>query len=479
MKKVAISLAVVAAIAGAAGAAVPWYVGMETEKYFQTQLNESLLGPNSSITVKVMKYDRGWLGATAVQRVALKADPAVQFEIHHEIRHLPDPRTGWLSVRSTPRWPKEVQAGADYYFGGQPALTLDSVLSYDGQLTTAVTSPAFSKPMLKSPETKVNWGGASGTLAFTQAGQMQVKLQAPSVGLASNGTSMQIANSVLDGTWVLRGAEIDWHGDTSLNIGQLTVASPVGKASLSGIQAAVAQRDQGETIQVGYLLKVGKGEATSTGQPAIGFTNAVLDIELDKLDKKAIAKYMQDLNNAQAAKVSEEAYNRLALQLGMSLMTDLLKGSPVLRVKKLGVEMPTGVMAGNATLSFDGKELGQPTMPAEWLQRVTFSGSAEVSRALLKSWMLQQAQAAMLRSQQGQAPDPAQVQLVLDRALEEQFKAWHAAGLVQDKGDKLVIQADFSKGKLLVNGLPGDHLMPPMMAPQPQPAVMKVPDEET
>jgi hypothetical protein len=153
----------------------------------------------------------------------------------------------------------------------------------------------------------------------------------------------------------------------------------------------------------------------------------------------------------------------------------------VLRVKKLGVETPAGAIAGSATVSFDGKELGQPTMPMEWLQRVTFNGSAEVSRALLKSMMQpkMQAQAAMMLSQNGTAADPAQLQQLVDKALEDQFKAWAGAGLVQDKGDKLVVQADFSKGKLLLNGQPGDHLMPPMLlAPQPQPAVLKAPGDE-
>jgi hypothetical protein len=89
-----------------------------------------------------------------------------------------------------------------------------------------------------------------------------------------------------------------------------------------------------------------------------------------------------------------------------------------------------------------------------------------------------QSQAAMMLSQNGTAADPAQLQQLVDKALEDQFKAWAGAGLVQDKGDKLLIQADFSKGKLLVNGQPGDHLLPPMLAPQPQPAVLKAPGDE-
>jgi uncharacterized protein YdgA (DUF945 family) len=455
---------------------------METQRYFQSQLSEALLGADSSVTIKTVQYDRGWLSATAVQRVALKTDPSVQFDIHHEINHLPDPEAGWLKVRSTPRWPKQVQAGADYYFGNQPALTLDSVYDFDGHLTTTANSPAFSKPMLKSPETTVSWGGASGTLAFSEGGKMQVKLQAPSVGVSNAGTNVQIANSVLEANWVLQGPETDWHGDSSLSIAKISIASALGKGALSGLRAVVSQRDKGETMQIGYALRIGKGEATGADQAPMAFSNAVLDIEVDRLDKKALAKYMQDLHNAQAAKVSQDAMDRLALQLGMNLMTDLLKGSPVLRIKQLGVQTSAGAIAGNATLGFDGKQLGQPTMPTEWLQRVSFSGAGEISRGLLKSMMQSkvQAQAAMMLSQSGTTANSAQMQQLVERALEDQLKAWSAAGLLHDNGDKLSVKADFSQGKLLVNGQPGDHLMAPLtMAPlRPQPAAIGSLDED-
>jgi uncharacterized protein YdgA (DUF945 family) len=259
-----------------------------------------------------------------------------------------------------------------------------------------------------------------------------------------------------------------------LNIGEIAATTPIGKASLGGVRAAFSQRDQGQTLQVGYSLKIGKGETTGIGQAGMAFSNALIDIELDKLDKRAIANYVQDANNARTANVD----SRTQMRLMTGLMTELLKASPVLRVKKIGMETAAGAVGGSATLSFDGKDLGQPTMPAEWLQRVSFNGSAEVSRSLLKSMMQGKMQATMMLSQGGAAADPAQIQQAADKAIEDQFQAWGAAGLVQDKGEKLVIQADFSKGKLLVNGQPGDHLLPPMLAPQSQPVVPKAPGDD-
>lgn len=474
MKKLAISLGVVVGVACIVGAAMPWYIGMETENFFRTQLNESLLGSNPQVTVQIAKYERGWLHATAVHRVVLKADQDVQFDIVHEIDHVPDPNSGWLKVHSTPRWPKEVQAGADYYFGNQPALTLESVLSFERQLTTKVSSPAFSKPMLKNPESKLSWGGASGTFTFPGGRRMQAKILAPNIDLSSTTESLQLTRARLDTDWVMLGKQADWHGDMNFTIGEIAATTPFGKFAFSQLKAGFSQRDLGQTVQMGYSIKIGKGESNGSGPAKVAFSNAVFEVELDKLDKNAIASYTQDMQNAQTAKDD----GRTQLRLMTNMMAELLKGSPELRIKQVGVETPEGAIGGRATLSFDGKDFAQQNLPTEWFQRVSFNGSAEVSRTLLKS-MLQtkiQAQVMMMPQSSTNAADPAQLTQMVDKAIEDQFKAWGAAGLVQDKGDKFVVQAEFTKGKLMLNGQPGDHLIPPMlMSPQaqsPMPAIV-------
>ena len=55
------------------------------------------------------------------------------------------------------------------------------------------------------------------------------------------------------------------------------------------------------------------------------------------LDKKALNKYLDDLTNAEQSGVSQQAQAQLAAQLWLGLMNELLKGSPEMRVKQLGV----------------------------------------------------------------------------------------------------------------------------------------------
>ena len=44
------------------------------------------------------------------RRVALKVEPGLYLDVRHEISHLPDPRAGWVQVRSVPQWSGPVKA---------------------------------------------------------------------------------------------------------------------------------------------------------------------------------------------------------------------------------------------------------------------------------------------------------------------------------------------------------------------------------
>ena len=158
MKKIGMVLGLLLVLVAAAAAALPWYLGMEAEEHIREAIAERS-GANSPFAVKLVQYERGWLQSTALHRVSLKADPAVYFDIHHDIDQLPDPH-GLVRMRSTPRWPQQVQAAADYYFAKQPAVTVDTVVDFERNVAVRISSPAFSRPLLTQPDVKLSWGGA-------------------------------------------------------------------------------------------------------------------------------------------------------------------------------------------------------------------------------------------------------------------------------------------------------------------------------
>jgi uncharacterized protein YdgA (DUF945 family) len=470
MRKLKIALALVLFLIAAAAAAFPWYLGRQAEQRFLAGLKHPALGDNSAVAVSLVQYERGWLNSSAVHRVALKADPDVYFDVHHAIRHLPDPERGLVMVHSTPRWPQKVQAAADYYFGNQPALSVHTVVDFDRNVSMTLESPAFSKPMLTRPEVKLTWGGGSGRISMTDPARVAVMFDLPRVQVDGSDLSATFADMKVQGDWDVTGNQAEWSGQTSMGIGELSLASRFGSASLKGVDSSVVQRNQGATVLVGYTLKVREGVTAAAGEQAQGFRDAVLEIELDRLDKQVLAKYFDDVADAERATVSAQAHKRLASQLAMGMMSELLKGSPEMRVKKLGMTLAKGSLSGSAVLGFDGNGMGQGGAPAEMLSRVKFSGSAELSTTLLQAWLEKQAraQASDALTAQGTPPEEARVHALTQQIAQQTLAGLEASGLLRAEGDKFLVRAELTAGSLSINGMAGDQFLPgllPAMTP--------------
>ncbi len=465
MKKIGVVLGLLLVLVAAAAAALPWYLGMEAEEHIRAVIAERS-DANSPFAVKLVQYDRGWLQSTALHRVSLKADPAVYFDIHHDIDQLPD-QHGLVRVRSTPRWPQQVQAAADYYFAKQPAVTVDTAVDFERNVAVRISSPAFSRPLLTQPDVKLSWGGAQGTLNFTGSSKMKLDVSMPRLAFEGGGAVADLTRASLQGEWTTAVNQLDWQGETRITVDQVALESPSGGGVLKGIQTSMRQHNQGQTILVGYALKVKEGVATGAGIDQQGFSDAVLELEFDRLDKKALSKYFDDLSNAERSGVSQQAQTQVAAQLWLGLMNELLKGSPEMRVKQLGVKTANGAMSGSAVLAFNGKDFTQVTSPADLMARTSFSASAETSAALLRLWMANDARAHAVKvlSEQGAYPDDAQIKQMSEQLVQQQLTALEAAGVLKTEGDKFVLRAEFAGGKLMVNGSPADQLLGPMLAP--------------
>jgi uncharacterized protein YdgA (DUF945 family) len=470
MKTVKIGLAVLLLLAASAAAAFPWYLGLRTERGFHAALEQGVLrdiglGGGSPLSVSLVRYERGWLHSTAVHRVALKADPEVSFEVHHAIRHVPDPKRGFVVVESTPRWSEKVQSAADYYFGGKPAISVHSVMDFDRVLSMTLESPAFSKPLLTEPGVTLSWGGASGEVSLQGPARVALALELPRVEIDGGGVKAVFAGVDLAGDWTVAGNQAEWSGETRLAVGEMSFASPMGRGSLKGVETSMVQRNQGETVMVGYLFKVREGSASDPGAQPQGFQDAVLDLELDRLDKKTLTKYFDDLSGAQQTQISPEAHSRLAMQLALGMVQSMLKASPELRVKRLGLQTANGTLAGSAVLSFDGAGMAQTIAPADMVSRVKFTGSAEISGTLLRSWMVKQAraQAASALAHDSAPAEESQVQMLTQQLIQQQLAALEASGLLKAEADKFVVRAEFAAGRLSINGIAGDRFLPGLL----------------
>jgi uncharacterized protein YdgA (DUF945 family) len=474
MNKLTIGAAALLVTGAAAAAAFPWYVGVRVEQQIIGALAQGADG-NSPISVTLVQYRRGWLHSTAMHRVALKADPEVHFDVQHAIRQVPDPTKGFVVIQSTPQWPKKVQAAADYYFGGKPAFSAQTVVRFDRSVRMSVDSPAFSKPMLAQPEVKLTWGGANGTMSLVQRTRMTVALHVPRIAMDAAGTQGAFTGMQIRGDWQIADNQADWSGRSDLDVSEISFSSPFGNANLKGIQTTGIQRNRGETVMLGYTLKVREGSGNGAGEPVQSFKNAVLDVEFDRLDRKALARYFDDVAGADQAQLAPDAYNRLVAHIALGMFGDLLKGSPEVRVKRIAVETEKGQVSGSAVVGFNGEgfapQAGASASPGELLQRVRFTGSAELSSSLLQAWMAGTAreQALSALAAQGASFEEAQLQSLSQEMVRQQLAALEATGLLKADGDKFVIRAEYAAGSLMINGVRGDQFLPALAAPSPPP----------
>jgi uncharacterized protein YdgA (DUF945 family) len=465
MNKLTIGAAALLAIGAAASAAFPWYVGVQVEQQIVAALSE---GDNdkSPIAVTLVQYRRGWLHSAATHRVSLRAEPEVYFDVHHAIRQIPDPTRGWVVIQSTPQWPKAVQAAADYYFGGKPAFSAQTVVRLDRSVGMTIESPAFSKPMLAQPEVKLTWGGANGTMSLVQRTKLTMVLDMPRIAMDAVGVQGVFDGMQIRGDWQIADNQADWSGRSDFDVRGILFSSPFGNANLKGIQTTGIQRNQGHTVMLGYTLKVREGSGSGSGEPAQSFKNAVLDVEFDRLDKKALAKYFDDVAGADQAQLAPDAYNRLVAHIALGMFGDLLKGSPEVRVKRIAVETDNGQVSGSAVIGFDGEgfaaQSGAQASPVELMQRVKFTGSAELSSTLLQAWMAGDAreQALSALTAQGTSFEEAQLKSLSQEMVRQQLAALEASGLLKADGDKFVIRAEYAAGSLMINGVRGDQFLP-------------------
>jgi uncharacterized protein YdgA (DUF945 family) len=463
MNKLAL-VAVPVGILAAAACALPWYLGMQTEQSMRAEVSRLASSVQSPLNVTFMRYDRGWLSSTAVSRLTLKAEPSVYLEMRHEISQLPWPGTGWVRVRSVPQWNKDVKAVLDHYFAGRPALTVDTVLDFDGSRKTTFSSPAFNQPLHDAPGTSLSWGGMEGTISVGTDKRLVASATAPHLTLQGGDTQAGLKTLKFDASWEMGGTAADWQGETRIALAELRFSGPRDQVAMKDLSSAAYQRSKGDSILLGYALRVGAGSSAKAGEAENSFSNAVLDLEFDQINKKALAKYLDD---AGAGDRRAAAQSSFAAQTVIDLAAELLRGSPVIRLKKLGVETPSGAVSAQATVSFDGSNLAQIQFSPELLTRLQAKGNVEIAASLLRSQLQRtvRPQVEVALAQQGAQSTEENIKALSEKFTDAQLKSLTDTGILRSNGTNFTVEAEVASGQFLVNGQPANQLFATVLTP--------------
>ncbi len=459
MKKVLIALAVLVAVLGAVAAAAPWYVGYQAERNLNEWVAKANAAPEATYTVSVASYDRGWRRSVVVLRAAARGDPKAFVDLRHRLRHGPDPGFGWLAVEVTPA-DGELRAALQPFFGDAPAFSVAAQQGFDGVWQMTIASPAFDKPLKSGGSATLAWGGASGTGTVTPDGRVVLAVTAPRLALTAADGSFEIAGLKLESDGVFASFDTLWTGATTLGFKEVTGAGGAGEVAIRNVSLVATQKDQGATVDTGVALKVGNLRWASDGPQPRTASDIVWEIELDRLDKQAIAKYSRALAELQARGLPPIAVAQGAQAALMQLAADLLKGAPVLRVKRVGFTTPDGPFNAEGALSFHGADAKAPVALPDALQRVKFKGSAKIGRRLLQTAIAERSreEAKLQLESRGYDASDESLKLAADRVAESRIQALEQAGIVRTEGTALAVDAAWEKGELTINGKPAEGL---------------------
>jgi uncharacterized protein YdgA (DUF945 family) len=459
MKKALIALGVLVAVLGAAAAAVPWYVGYQAEKDMGAWIAKANAAPDATYALSVASYDRGWRRSVVVTRVAARGDPKVFVDFRHRLRHGPDPGFGLLAVETTLA-DGEVRAALQPFFGEESPLSIASHQGFDGAWQLTLASPAFDKPLKSGGSATLAWGGASGTGTVTPDGRVVLALAAPRLALTASDGSLEIAGLKLDSDGVVASAESLWTGTTTFAMKSITGAGGAGEVGVQNVRLVATQKDQGATVAAGVAFKVGSLRWAGEGAQARTASDIVWELELDQLDKKAIAKYARTVAELQTSGMPPAALAGAVQSAVMQLATDLLQGSPVLRLKRVGFTTADGLFSAEGAVSFQGANAKAPAALPDALQRVRFKGSAKVGRRLLQTAIAERSrdEAKLQLESRGYDAGEESLKLAADRVAEARIQALEQAGIVRTEGTDLAVDAAWEKGELTVNGKPIEGL---------------------
>ncbi len=460
MKKALIALGVLVAVLGAAAAAVPWYVGYQAQRDMNEWVAKANAAPDATYTMSILSYDRGWRRSTVVMRIAARGDAKLAIDLRQRLRHGPDPSFGWLATELTPAFEGEVRAALQPFFGDDPAFSVVSQQGFDGVWQMTIASPAFDRPLKSGGSATLAWGGASGTGTITPDGRFVLAVTAPRLALTAADGSFEIAGLKLESDGVFASFDALWTGATTLGFKEMKGAGGAGEVAVQNASLVARQKDQGATVSVGFAFKLGALRWAGDGPEPRTASDIGWEVELDQLDKQAITKYTRSVRDLQTRGLPPAALVEAFQGAFMQLATDLLKGSPVLRLKRVGFTTAEGVFAAEGALSFQGADAKAPIALPDALQRAKFKGSAKVARRLLQTAIAERSkdEAKLQLESRGYDASDESLKLAADKVAEARIRALEEAGIVRAEGADVAVEAAWEKGELTINGKPAEGL---------------------
>lgn len=461
MKRIATIIGIVLVLIVAAAAALPFWFGMETEKAYNSIVQEL----SSGTAISSQRYDRGWLSSTAETTMALSGSP-LTVSMVHRISHGPLPIDRILGgdfaltpamafVDSEVRLVPKKGSGAAWlteFTRRMAALNARTIVDLNGNAETTLELP----PSRSQGKTGVAFSsrGLSGQIAFHEGGQrVNMELRVPGLSFSSDNGDFSLKNLIyrFNSSAGMAGYMF---GNSTLQLAELT-ADP--GFELKGLRLTTRSKPSGPnlTTTVDYRVQAIKSGTDEHGP-------GELSLVLRKLDAKALQRFNQQYNQISKRGLPQQQASMMAAAEMMKLIAALSKKAPELEMTKLSFKTKEGELTGNAKIVLDGSDLDIAANPFLALRALRGEGELSIPpsmvKAILTPTIMQDVKgferAGALSSREAAKLTPAVMARIVDEAYPSYLSRNSFTKMLVRRGPVYRISASFRDGELRVNGKP-------------------------
>lgn len=183
------------------------------------------------------------------------------------------------------------------------------------------------------------------------------------------------------------------------------------------------------------------------------------DIKISQINAQALAKAQETFHQQQNASPSFRNKSFLSV---VAALPELLKFGAKLDLTQFHLVLPEGTIDSHLSLSMPADDTQSPMMNLQRMQALTGDANFNVSKTLLKNWLIDVLQ-KQIQSQQQLSLDPASAaatpqdiaQMATSRTTEK-VDALVKAGVLVEQGDKYTLNLKLQNGQVTVNNLPFD-----------------------
>ncbi len=240
-------------------------------------------------------------------------------------------------------------------------------------------------------------------------------------------------------------------GDIAFNLKEVKFDVEGEKFALKGLSLDSNGAMQSETlVKYGTQLNIAAIDLPTEAQDELGGLNALkmqLNLEFNNLDSASIADVQKTVRQLQAQGMKQEMLGFALMSKLMEIGPTLVKQSPEIAIKTLGLETNQGNVFGHFNLSIDGSKPFPFNQPDQMLQAVLGDTKIQISKSLLKKVITEQVRSEMppeAATQEG-APKPEDM-------ADMQIQAFVQQKFLVDSGDTYTLEANMKAGKLMLNG---------------------------